>query len=60
MEKKCYRVTEISRSKIENYTMWATTQEIKAWCKMKRDAYGYINGVGGDRSYDCFAVLVNY
>ena len=58
--KALYRITEIRRGSKEEYTMLATGNEVSAWCKMKNEFYGYVQGVGGDRSYSCFAVLVQY
>lgn len=57
--KKLFEITEISKSNLERYFLKMTEEEVKVWCKMKREAYGYIEGVGGDRSYDCFAVLID-
>lgn len=56
--KKLYEITEISRNKCERYCLKMTRDEVDKWCKMKRNAYGYVRGVGGDKSYDCFAVCV--
>lgn len=59
-EKALYEVTENSRKGTERYPMRATGNEISEWCRMKNEAYGYIEGVGGDKSYSCFAVLMKY
>ena len=59
-DKAMYHFTEISRSKKEEYDMIMTGEEVGAWCKMKNEAYGYIPGCGGDRSYQCIAVFVDF
>lgn len=59
-DKALYHFTEISRSKKEEYNMIMTGEEVSAWCKMKNEAYGYVPGCGGDKSYQCIAVLVDY
>lgn len=59
-EKALYEVHEIGRKKHEVYMMQATGEEIAKWCKTKNDFYGYIAGVGGDRSYTCWAVEATY
>lgn len=58
--KALYHFTEISRSKKEEYDFIMTGEEVSAWCKMKNEAYGYVPGCGGDKSYQCIAVLVQY
>lgn len=60
IEKRLYKITEISKAHKEEYNMVATGEEISKWCKMKNDFYGYVPGVGGDRSYACVAVLLTY
>lgn len=57
-KKELYEITEGSKKKIERYPMIATREEIRNWLKMKREVYGYIEGVGGDKSYYCYAVLM--
>lgn len=57
-EKALYSITEISRYKYETYPIIATGDEIKTYLKAKRENHGYIPGLGGDTTYDCFAVLV--
>ena len=52
-----YLITEIGRGRLETYAMRATPSAIHQYCKSKRALYGYEPGVGGDRSFDCFAVL---
>lgn len=59
-KKGLYTITETGRGIHEQYPMMATGEEVKAWCKTKREAHGYIKGLGGDRTYDCFAVLERY
>lgn len=58
--KALYHITEISRSKKEEYHMIMTGEEVGAWCKMKNELYGFVPGLGGDKSYQCIAVLMNY
>lgn len=57
--KNLYEITEISKRKIERYVLKMTREEVTAWCKMKRAAYGGSRVDGGDPSYECFAVLLN-
>ena len=56
MKKKLYRITEIGRGINETYALLMTAEELKTYLRQKRESHGYIDGVGGDRSYDCFAV----
>lgn len=56
-EKALYSITEISQHRCETYPMMATGDEIKEYLKAKRESHGYVPGLGGDRTYDCFAVL---
>ena len=56
--KKLYEITEIGRGIHETYALVMTETELKQYLKSKREAYGYIPGIGGDRTYDCFAVLL--
>lgn len=55
-ELRLYEIHEISRKGEEVYVVQMTGRELKSWLQSKRDMYGYIPGVGGDRSYDCWAV----
>ena len=57
-EKALYEFHEISKKQHEIYSMIMTGDEVSAWCKMKNEVYGYIPGVGGDKSYTCWAVLM--
>jgi hypothetical protein len=56
--KALYHFTEISRGKKDEYDMIMTGEEVSAWCKMKNEFYGYVPGVGGDKTYNCMAVLM--
>ena len=56
-EKALYQITEVSRRKVETYPMYATGDEIKSFLESKRMAHGYVPGLGGDATYDCFAIL---
>ena len=58
--KALYEVHENSKKKSEVYMMAATGNEIAAWCNSKNEANGYIDGLGGDKSYSCWAVVINY
>lgn len=55
-----YEVHEVSRKSHEVYTMKATGQKISDWCRLKQENYGYIEGLGGDKSYSCWAVEMYY
>lgn len=57
-EKNLYHFVEISKKSKEEYDMVMTGEEVSKWCKMKNDFYGFIPGVGGDKSYACVASLV--
>lgn len=57
-EKKLYHFIEMSKKGKEEYSLIMTGEEVSKWCKMKNENYGYIQGVGGDRSYSCVAVLM--
>lgn len=55
-EPRLYEIHEISRKGQEVYTLLMTGKELKDYLQSKRDMYGYIPGLGGDKSYDCWAV----
>ena len=55
-----YEIHEVTKKSHESYTMIATGNEIRDWCKAKEEIYGYVPGLGGDRSYSCWAVLLTY
>lgn len=55
--KSLYKITEISKSNKEEYAVVMTGDEIMKYCKSHREAHGYVAGTGGDRTYDCIAVL---
>lgn len=57
-EQRLYEVHEVSRKGQEVYTVLMTGEEIRQWCKTKNEAYGYIEGCGGDKSYSCWAVQI--
>ena len=59
-EKALYEIHEINKKRHETYMLIGTGEEIAKWCKTKYDFYGYIDGVGGDRSYACWAVKAIY
>lgn len=53
-----YEVHEISKKNHEVYIMTMTGNEISNWCKAKNENYGYVEGLGGDKSYSCWAVEI--
>lgn len=55
-EKRLYEVHEIGRGINEVYTLYCTGNEISQWCRTKNEMNGYVEGLGGDRSYGCWAV----
>ena len=55
-EKRLYEIHEVSKKTNEVYCVLMTGNEVAEWCKMKNEVYGYIDGIGGDRSYSCWAV----
>lgn len=54
--KGLYEIHEVARGKHEVYSVLMTGAEVSKWCKTKNEFYGYIPGLGGDRSYSCWAV----
>ena len=59
-ESRLYEIHEISRKGQEIYRLLMTGKELNEYLKAKREMYGYIPGLGGDKSYDCWAVEVPY
>ena len=59
-EKALYEIHEINKKNHEVYHLMMTGEEVAAWCKSKNEAYGYIECLGGDRSYSCWAVAINH
>ena len=58
-EPRLYEIHEISNKKPDEvYTLMMTGEELKEYLKTKREMNGYIPGLGGDKSYDCWAVEV--
>lgn len=58
--KGLYEIHESTRKGQEVYHMVMTGDEISSWCKAKNEVYGYIPGLGGDRFYSCWAVVMRY
>lgn len=56
-EKQLYHFVEMDKKHKEEYDMIMTGAEVSAWCKMKNEVYGYVDGIGGDRSYSCIAYV---
>ena len=56
-EKALYHIQETSRRGTDDSYMVATGNEIAELCKAKNEMNGFINGCGGDRSYNCIAWL---
>ena len=56
--KALYEIHEVTRKSHEVYHFLASGDEISAYCKGKNEMNGYIEGLGGDRSYCCWAVLM--
>ena len=59
-EKALYEIHEINKKSHETYSVIMTGEEVAKWCKAKNESYGYIEGLGGDRSYGCWAFKVTY
>lgn len=59
-KKALYEIHEISAKAHEVYSMIMTGDEVSEWCRRKNENHGYIKGLGGDRSYNCWAVLAIY
>jgi len=58
--KGLYRIHETRRGSDESYSIVATGDEVSEICRAKNESNGYIEGVGGDRSYSAWAVLETY
>lgn len=59
-EKGLYEVHEVTKKSHETYPMIATGNEIHDWCNAKEEANGYTPGIGGDKSYSCWAVILTW
>lgn len=59
-EKRLYRFIEISKKSYEEYHLVMTGEEVANYCKNKMVMNGYVEGVGGDRSYAIVANEVTY
>lgn len=57
-EPRLYEIHEISKKGQDVYTLMMTGKELKDYLQNKREMNGYIQGLGGDKSYDCWAVEV--
>ena len=53
-------VREISNKSCVDYPLILTGDELNEWVKSHNESYGYIPGVGGDKSYVCLAWLLEY
>ena len=53
-----YEVHEVSKKGQEVYVLTMTGQQISDWCRAKNENYGYVEGVGGDKNYSCWAVEI--
>lgn len=53
-----FEVHESSRKINEVYYMTMTGAEMSNWCKAKNENNGYVEGLGGDKSYTCWAVEI--
>ena len=49
-EKALYHFVEISKKSKEEYDLIMTWNEVRDWCKMKNEVYGYVQGIGGAKS----------
>lgn len=58
-KKRLFEVHENGRGIHDVYHMIATDSEMDKWLKMKEEVYGYIPGVGGDRTYSAWAVYAD-
>lgn len=56
-KKALYEIHETSKKTNIIYCVMMTGEEVAAWCKSKNEFNGYVEGVGGDKSYSCWAVL---
>lgn len=57
-EKRLYEIHETSKKTDEVYTMYGTGEEIRDYCKKKNESNGYIDGLGGDKNYSCWAMEI--
>lgn len=58
--KALYSIVENSKKETTITPMVATGEEVSRLCKAKNEFYGYIPGIGGNKSYQCYAVLERY
>ena len=57
-EKRLYEIHETNKKNDEIYTMYATGSEIRDYCKKKNELNAYVDGLGGDKGYSCWAVEI--
>lgn len=55
-EPRLYEVHEVFKKKEEVYPVMMTGKELKDFMQSKREMNGYVEGLGGDKSYACWAV----
>ena len=53
-----YEIHEVSKKNHEVYSLMMTGSDITNWCKSKNELYGYVEGLGGDKNYTCWAVEI--
>lgn len=56
--KAAYEIHEVSKKNEKVYVSIMTGQEVADWCRAKNENYGYVEGLGGDKSYGCWAVEI--
>ena len=56
MEQHLYKVYEGNKKRREEYPILATGEEMARFLKGHNEMNGYVDGVGGDKSYYCYAV----
>ena len=55
MKKHLFHVLEIGKGIRQEYNMIKTDSEMSAYLKAMRENYGYIPGLGGDKTYSIVA-----
>lgn len=55
MKQHMFQVVETGKGIRETYTLMMTDEEMSKYLSGKNDMYGYIPGLGGDKSYSIVA-----
>lgn len=53
-----YEIHETSKKHDKVYEMVMTGEQISRYCKARNEMNGFIEGLGGDKHYSCWAVEI--